>query len=146
MDKYFAEDSVREFVGNVSNIDIEEKGSYIEGWKEACKYISDNLKYIEPMDVISEYVYVDMLLERNKAVNQLNDLGLDLGEDNNKLIGKTQVLNYFYDSLSKYGDDIEKMMTEFTGRVIQGKPLSKEEIEISRERIDKVENNNEYES
>lgn len=137
MDKYFAEDSVREFVGNVSNIDIEGKGSYIEGWKEACKNI-------DPMDVISEYMYVDMLLERNKAVNQLNDLGLDLGEDNNKLIGKTQVLNYFYDSLSKYGDDIENMMTEFTSRVIQGKPLSKEEIEIAKERMDKVENNDEY--
>lgn len=144
MDKYFAEDSVREFVGNVSNIDIESKGSYTKGWKEACKYISDNLKYIEPMDVISEYMYVDMLLERNKAVNQLNDLGLDLGEDSNKLIGKTQVLNYFYDSLSKYGDDIEKMMNEFTDRVIQGKPLSKEEIEIAKERMDKVENNDEY--
>lgn len=80
-------------------------------------------------DVVSSETFEQVMWERDLAISQLHDLGLDLGIKNTTLIRKDQALNYLYDAVIKYDDDIQSILTEFTIKIGQGKPFTKQEIE-----------------
>lgn len=117
--------------------DIIENLSYINCMKGINPSTDDYEKCIDILndlpsaDVVSLTTFEQVCWERDLAISQLNDLGLDLGIKNTLLFRKDQALNFLYDAVLKYGDDVENIMDEFTSKVIQARPYTKQEIEAT---------------